>query len=54
MKINERRYLGDGVYVTYLGYAFVLTTGTHVEAEASNVIVLEDDVQRKLLEAMGK
>ena len=37
-----KRYLGDGVYVEFDGYALVLTAENGIEA--TNTIVLEPDV----------
>jgi len=37
-----KRYLGDGAYVAYDGYAFVLTTEDGIRT--TNTIVLEPDI----------
>ena len=37
-------YLGDGVYATWTGHSVVLTTTTHVEMAADNVIHLDPDM----------
>ncbi len=44
-----REYLGDGVYVAYDGVNYMLTTGTHIEAEADNIIELEPEVLDALM-----
>jgi hypothetical protein len=44
MRKIEPTYLGDGVYATEDDRGIVLTTGTHVIAEADNVVVLEPKV----------
>ena len=41
-----KRYIGDGVYVYFNGYALVLTTENGIEVE--NMIVLEPEVWRGL------
>lgn len=43
-------YIGDAVYAQYDRYnRLVLTTGSHREEEAENVIVLEPEVWNELL-----
>lgn len=44
----ESRYLGDGVYATYINDMIRLTTGNHQEALADNVIWLEPEVAIQL------
>lgn len=46
------KYLGDGVYVRDdINYhQLILTTGNHLENEATNVIYLEEEVLQSLLE----
>lgn len=47
-KQPEKRYLGDGVYVSTNGYSLVLTTGSDDPAKADNVVCLEPDVLEEL------
>lgn len=42
----EKRYLGDGAYVEFDGYALVLTTEDGIRA--TNRVVLEPEVWRAL------
>ena len=42
-------YLGDAVYATDDGHGITLTTDTHFQPEAGNVIVLEPSVIAALL-----
>lgn len=42
MTIPGKRYLGDGAYVEFDGYAFVLTTEDGIRV--TNTVVLELDV----------
>lgn len=42
-------YLGDGVYLSFSRGCAVLTTGTHIEDQADNVIYLEPSVIMSLL-----
>lgn len=37
-------YLGDGVYARYENYYVILTTVSHDEADATNIIYLEAEV----------
>jgi hypothetical protein len=45
----DSRYIGDGVYIRDDGYQLVLTTGHHLEAEADNIVCLEDECVDGLL-----
>ena len=51
-------YLGDGVYATFdsgfAGGGITLTTGTHEEAEADNVIYLEPEEAQALVNWLGQ
>lgn len=50
MKSNSQ-YLGDGVYIRRNDYGqLVLTTDSHNESEAQNVIFLEPEILTQLLE----
>ena len=44
----EKRYIGDGVYVDFDGYALVLTAENGIEA--TDRIVLEPDIYAALIE----
>lgn len=44
----DKHYLGDGVYIQFDGYGFVLTTENGVEV--TNTIVLEPHVYMNLVE----
>ena len=46
--MQNKRYLGDGVYAEYDGYGIVLTTSNGIEE--TNKIYFEDEVVRALLE----
>ena len=43
----EKTYLGDGVYVDFDGFAFVLTTENGIEV--TNTIILEPEVYDALV-----
>jgi len=43
-KLDEPRYLGDGVYASFDGYYIWLRTGSHLDAEATNRVALEPSV----------
>jgi hypothetical protein len=45
--MEKKRYLGDGVYVAFTGYRFVLTTENGIRA--TNEIVLEPEVVEELI-----
>ena len=52
-KHKEPSYLGDGVYIkadAFIDGDFVLTTGSHKNADAHNRIHLESAVWKKLVE----
>ena len=53
MKVHEQRYLTNGVYLAYTGYSYILTTGTHLQHQADNIIHLDEMCVARLLEAMG-
>lgn len=42
--MSHARYIGDGVYAQFDGYGIMLTTGSHLESECDNRIVLEPEV----------
>ncbi len=42
------QYLGDGVYANWDGWHVVLTTGTHEEEKADNLIYLDSATLRQL------
>jgi hypothetical protein len=44
-----KRYLGDGVYAEFDGYVIILRTGSHIQDEADNEIILDNDVTNALL-----
>lgn len=44
----EPRYLGDGVYASYSNGMIMITTGSHLEREATHVIWLEPEVVKAL------
>ena len=47
MNIEQRRYIGDGVYVGHNGWAVVLTTENGIST--TNEIVLEPEVIQALI-----
>lgn len=47
MNINEKKYLGDGVYVRWDGYHIILTTENGIEVE--NTIFLDRRVMQSLI-----
>jgi len=54
MKTGESRYLGDSVYVTFDCAQLTLTTDSHKEVDAGNVIVLEVEVAQALANVLGE
>ena len=48
--MSNPKYLGDGVYVTEDGGSFVLTTGHHEPQRAENVIWLDQEIIKELVE----
>ena len=54
IKGSQALYLGDGVYVQLNDFGdVILTTGTHIRAEADNTIVLEAEVLQMLIEYLN-
>ena len=51
MKINEKKYLGDGVYIEHNGYHWVLTTENGIEV--TNTIYLDSYVAQALLDVLN-
>lgn len=47
--LTKPQYLGDAVYICLDPYGVVLTTGHHLEEEASQVIILEPEVVQALV-----
>lgn len=45
--MSHARYLGDGVYAQFDGYSVVLTTGSHLEHERDQMIVMEPEVAER-------
>jgi hypothetical protein len=45
--MNRKKYIGDGVYCEFDGYAFVLTTENGIDV--TNTIVLEPEVYLNLI-----
>lgn len=43
----DKQYIGDGVYVDYDGYGFILTTENGIEQ--TNIIILEPEVYESLV-----
>ena len=52
MKTQE--YLGDAVYFTGTANSITLTTGSHEQREADNIIYLDRDVAINLVTAINK
>lgn len=52
--MNDPIYLGDAVYATIKDGVMVLTTDSHVLADAGNVIVLEPQVLDALVQYAKK
>lgn len=53
-KPNDPQYLGDGVYATLNDFGqLVLTTGSHNEETADNIIYMEPEVLSALLRLLG-
>ena len=49
MTVENKRYIGDSVYVEFDGnYSLILTTGNGLPLDPSNTIVLEDTVWAQL------
>lgn len=46
--MSHARYIGDGVYAQFDGYGVLLTTSSHIPADADNQIALEPEVIRSL------
>ena len=42
-------HLGDGAYVTFTGYSYMLTAGHHLPEEASDVVHLEPEALEALI-----
>lgn len=51
MKINEKEYIGEGVYAVFNGYAVILTTENGIEA--TNTIEIDEHVYRALIRWVG-
>lgn len=56
--MSHARYLGDAVYAQFDGYGILLTTGSHIPADASNQIALEprviEDFQRYITDLKAR
>ncbi len=48
-KETKSTYLGDSVYATDEGMHIRLTTDSHIEADAGNVIYIDSEVLTKLV-----
>lgn len=48
----DKKYLGDGAYVQYDGYSYILTTEDGISTQ--NIIVLDPDYMDELLRYVEK
>lgn len=51
--MTHARYLGDGVYAKFDGHGIVLTTGSHLDRDADNRIVMEPEVAQNFVRYLG-